>query len=178
MVRSGQVRSDSNSNSNSNVGPELYTKIGFHHHSPPTTTISKWVFSELCDTLWHFVILKFWVKVIKSNLIVKKSDLSLTLKWLVLVFSWFFIARRRISYWRGWRFWDARVFSIWTELPGETISKTILFIRNSLVLQFTTCSSILKTLLITMMPTRSMGCTISRKGPWWRTPWWMTRDQW
>ena len=31
----GQVRSDSNSNSNSNVGPELYTKIGFHH--PPKT---------------------------------------------------------------------------------------------------------------------------------------------
>ena len=41
----GQVRSNSNSNSNSKVGPELYTKIGFH--SPPThpltTTISKWV---------------------------------------------------------------------------------------------------------------------------------------
>ena len=36
QVRSGQVRSDSNSNSNSNVGPELYTKIGFH--SPLTTT--------------------------------------------------------------------------------------------------------------------------------------------
>jgi len=52
----GQVRSNSNSNSNSKVGPELYTKIGFHH-SPPTTTptISNWVFSELCDTLWHFV---------------------------------------------------------------------------------------------------------------------------
>merc|ERR1711953_767812 len=31
----GQVRSISNSNSNSKVGPELYTKIGFH---PPTTT--------------------------------------------------------------------------------------------------------------------------------------------
>ena len=29
----GQVRSNSNSNSNSKVGPELYTKIGFH---PPT----------------------------------------------------------------------------------------------------------------------------------------------
>ena len=31
----GQVRSNSNSNSNSKVGPELYTKIGFHpltHH--------------------------------------------------------------------------------------------------------------------------------------------------
>ena len=42
MVRSGQVRSDSNSNSNSNVGPELYTKIGFHHHHSPTHhTISK-----------------------------------------------------------------------------------------------------------------------------------------
>ena len=42
----GQVRSNSNSNSNSNskVGPELYTKIGFHPptHSPLTThTISK-----------------------------------------------------------------------------------------------------------------------------------------
>ena len=31
----GQVRSNSNSNSNSKVGPELYTKIGFHHHPPP-----------------------------------------------------------------------------------------------------------------------------------------------
>ena len=31
----GQVRSDSNSNANSKVGPELYTKIGFH---PLTTT--------------------------------------------------------------------------------------------------------------------------------------------
>ena len=31
----GQVRSNSNSNSNSKVGPELYTKIGFH---PLTTT--------------------------------------------------------------------------------------------------------------------------------------------
>ena len=41
MVRSGQVRSNSNSNSNSKVGPELYTKIGFHH--PPLThhTISQ-----------------------------------------------------------------------------------------------------------------------------------------
>ena len=29
--------------------------------------------------------LKFWVKVIKSNQIVNRSDLSLTLKWLVLV---------------------------------------------------------------------------------------------
>ena len=28
----GQVRSNSNSNSNSKVGPELYTKIGFHHN--------------------------------------------------------------------------------------------------------------------------------------------------
>ena len=39
MVRSwsghGQVRSNSNSNSNSKVGPELNTKIGFHH-PPPT----------------------------------------------------------------------------------------------------------------------------------------------
>ena len=35
MVRtwSGQVRANSDSNSNSKVGPELYTKIGFH---PPT----------------------------------------------------------------------------------------------------------------------------------------------
>ena len=32
----GQVRSNSNSNSNSKVGPELYSKIGFHHHSPTT----------------------------------------------------------------------------------------------------------------------------------------------
>ena len=37
----GQVRSNSNSNSNSKVGPELYTKIGFHHPPPPPTTISK-----------------------------------------------------------------------------------------------------------------------------------------
>ena len=38
----GQVRSNSNSNSNSKVGPELYTKIGFHSPPPPlTTTISK-----------------------------------------------------------------------------------------------------------------------------------------
>ena len=48
-----KVRSDSNSNSNSKVGPELYTKIGFH--PPLTTTISKWVFSEICDTLCHFL---------------------------------------------------------------------------------------------------------------------------
>ena len=41
----GQVRSDSNANSNSKVGPELYTKIGFHH--PLTThTIFKSVFRE------------------------------------------------------------------------------------------------------------------------------------
>ena len=37
---SGQVRSNSDSNSNSKVGPELHTKIGFHHssatHSPLT----------------------------------------------------------------------------------------------------------------------------------------------
>ena len=44
----GQVRSNSNSNSNSKVGPELNTKIGFHHHSP-TTTISKSVFRGLPD---------------------------------------------------------------------------------------------------------------------------------
>ena len=43
MVRSGQVRANSDSNSNSKVGPELYTKIGFHPPSTTTThhTISK-----------------------------------------------------------------------------------------------------------------------------------------
>ena len=45
MVRSwsghGQVRSNSKSNSNSKVGPELYTKIGFHPlTNPPLTTPS------------------------------------------------------------------------------------------------------------------------------------------
>ena len=35
----GQVRSISKSNSSSKVGPELYTKIGFHP-PPPTTTPS------------------------------------------------------------------------------------------------------------------------------------------
>ena len=34
----GQVRSNSNSNSNSKVGPELYTKIGFHSPTHPLTT--------------------------------------------------------------------------------------------------------------------------------------------
>ena len=48
----GQVRSDSNFNSNSNVGPELYTKIGFHHHSPPPSLNECLVnFVTLCDTL-------------------------------------------------------------------------------------------------------------------------------
>ena len=44
----GQVRSDSNSNSNSNskVGPELYTKIGFHHPTTHHHTISKSVSRE------------------------------------------------------------------------------------------------------------------------------------
>ena len=39
----GQVRSDSNTNSNSKVGPELYTKIGFHHHhhSPPPPSLNE-----------------------------------------------------------------------------------------------------------------------------------------
>ena len=47
-LRSGQtqVRSNSDSNSNSKVGPELYTKIGFHHSPPPTHTISNSVFRE------------------------------------------------------------------------------------------------------------------------------------
>ena len=66
MVRSwsghGQVRS--NSNSNSKVGPELYTKIGFHHniadctyqhsrlHTPPPSLNECLVnFVTLCDTL-------------------------------------------------------------------------------------------------------------------------------
>ena len=58
MVRSGQVRSNSDSHSNSKVEPDLFTKIGFHHHhhhSPTNHTISKLVFSELCDTLKCFV---------------------------------------------------------------------------------------------------------------------------
>merc|ERR1711879_385015 len=59
MVRTwsghGQVRSNSNSNSNSKVGPELYTKIGFHPPTHPLTTTTtpslNECFSELCDTL-------------------------------------------------------------------------------------------------------------------------------
>ena len=61
-VRSGQVRSDqvwsnsdSNSNSNLKVGPELYTKIGFHHHhhrhSPPPSLnecLKRRVLSKSC----------------------------------------------------------------------------------------------------------------------------------
>ena len=57
LVRSGHIRSDSNSNSNSNVGPELYTKIGFHspltttHHPPPSLNERLVNFVTLCDTL-------------------------------------------------------------------------------------------------------------------------------
>ena len=44
-VRSGQVQSNSDSISNSKVGPELYTKIAFHH-SPTLTNISRSVSRE------------------------------------------------------------------------------------------------------------------------------------
>ena len=51
----GQVSYNSNSNSNSKVGPELYTKIGFHHHHhhPPTPSLNECLvnFVTLCDTL-------------------------------------------------------------------------------------------------------------------------------
>ena len=54
----GQVRSNSNSNSNSKVGPELYTKIGFHHspalthhHTTPSLNECLVNFVTLCDTL-------------------------------------------------------------------------------------------------------------------------------
>ena len=52
----GQVRSNSNSNSNSKVGPELYTKIGFHSPPPLTTPslnecLERRVLSKSC--LYH-----------------------------------------------------------------------------------------------------------------------------
>ena len=41
QVRPGQVRSNSDSDSNSKVGPELYTKIGFHHPPPLTPSLNE-----------------------------------------------------------------------------------------------------------------------------------------
>ena len=69
MVRSGQV---SNSNSNSKVGPELYTKIGFHppthHHHTISKSVSRGkIYIRLSFLFKITIMLKFLVKVIKSN---------------------------------------------------------------------------------------------------------------